>query len=127
MDDILFIGNGHIDSGKIAILQEITDVFMLAAGAVLGLALFVHLLNFLMKHFYNATIAALIGFMLGAIPRLWPWQHEQIISRKLVYDAPVCDSNLPWIILSVIGGIALVLIIDFIANGGKSKTEKENR
>lgn len=107
--------------------QEITDVFMLAAGAVLGLALFVHLLNFLMKHFYNATIAALIGFMLGAIPRLWPWQHEQIISRKLVYDAPVCDSNLPWIILSVIGGIALVLIIDFIANGGKSKTEKENK
>ncbi|MBQ4329704.1 MAG: DUF368 domain-containing protein [Lentisphaeria bacterium] len=109
-------------------LQEITDVLLLAAGAIIGIALFVHLLNFLMKYFYNATIASLIGFMLGAIPRLWPWQHEQIISKKLVYEAPVCNGNLPWIILSVLGGIALVLIIDFCAKGGESeKNAKENK
>lgn len=103
--------------------NEICDVTLLAAGAIIGLGLFVHLLNFLMKHFHNAVVASLIGFMIGAIPRLWPWQHEEIFSKKIIFDAPVYNSNLPLIILSALGGIALVLIIDFCAK--EAKTEKE--
>ena len=104
--------------------HEICDVALLAAGTVIGLGIFVHLLNFLMKHFYNAVIASLIGFMIGAIPRLWPWQHEEIFTKRIIFDAPVYNENLPLIILSALGGIALVLIIDFCAK--EDKTEKES-
>ena len=102
------------------------DIMMLtclAAGAVLGLGIFVHLLNYLMKQFYNVTVAALIGFMAGAIPRLWPWQHENPFTGKAVYDAPACDDLLPWVILAAIAGLVLVLAADFLA--GKRKTREE--
>ena len=103
---------------------EISDLMCLAVGAVLGLALFVHLLNFMMKHFYNVTIAALIGFMIGAIPRLWPWQHQELLTGKIIFDPPVCNQLLPWIILCTIGGIILVLAIDFLAKDRKTEKEK---
>lgn len=106
-------------------LDEICDLALLSIGAIIGLGLFVHLLNWLLKYCANATIAALIGFMLGATPRLWPWQHEEFITKKLVLDAPVNNTLLPWIILSVLGGIALVLAIDFCAK--ERKPEKESK
>ena len=52
--------------GNIARLKfnsgEISMIVLLAIGCVAGLGAFVHLLNYLMKHFENVTIAALIGF-----------------------------------------------------------------
>lgn len=94
-------------------LQDISTVVFLGLGAVVGLGMFVHLLNYLIRKFYNATIAALIGFMVGAIPRLWPWQHE--IDGRFVYDAPVCNTGMIWTILCVFAGLILVLVIEFLA------------
>lgn len=50
-------------------------LFWTAIGAVLGLGAFVHLLNFLLRKFRNATMSTLIGFMIGSLWRLWPWQE----------------------------------------------------
>ena len=105
-------------------LEDIITVGCLAVGAVIGLGLFVHLLNWLLKYAYNVTIAALIGFMVGAIPRLWPWQHTEFFSGKVVYDAPVMNNVLPWILLCIIGGLFLMLFIDFCAKSKNKKTAK---
>lgn len=56
-------------------LAEFSTLFWTAVGAVAGLALFVHLLDFLLKKWRNSTMAALIGFMIGSLWRLWPWQE----------------------------------------------------
>ena len=45
-----------------------------ALGAAIGLGAFVHLLNYLLKTVRNVTMATLIGFMIGSLWRLWPWQ-----------------------------------------------------
>ena len=90
---------------------------------------FVHILNFLMKRFYNCTVAALIGFMVGSMPRIWPFQHagetitnskgEEVVT-KVVFDAPVWDKNLLYISLAAISGLILVLLIEFFASKRQS-------
>ena len=94
-------------------VADLTTIFFLAAGAVAGLGAFVHLLNYLLKKFYNVTIAALIGFMVGATPRLWPWQHE--CGEKFVLDPPTCDRSMLWVILCAAAGFFSVMLIEFCA------------
>ena len=98
----------HVRAGDVMMLVY------LAVGGAIGLGAFVHLLNFLMKRFYNATVAALIGFMVGALPRIWPWQHE-IGDNQWKLDLPAADGSLLWVILCTLAGLALVLVIELCA------------
>ncbi|WP_084038311.1 DUF368 domain-containing protein [Demequina sp. NBRC 110053] len=45
-------------------------------GAILGLALFVTGLQWLLAHRRNLTLAAMTGLMVGSLRALWPWQSE---------------------------------------------------
>lgn len=47
-------------------------VFM--AGCVVGLLSFARLVSYLFKNFRNQTIAVLTGFMIGSLPKVWPWK-----------------------------------------------------
>ena len=104
----------QIDAG------QLLPIVFFAIGAVIGLGAFVHILNFLLKRYYNETIAALIGFMVGAIPRLWPWQHES--GKSFAFDVPVYDITLLWTLLCIISGLILILLVEFSA--GKKQMEK---
>jgi putative membrane protein len=53
----------------------VPDLLALAAGCGLGLLLFVRLLQRLLLTARKATLAALGGFMFGALQMLWPWQR----------------------------------------------------
>ena len=103
--------------------EDVSTVLFLGLGAVIGIGAFVHLLNYLLKNFYNATIAALIGFMVGAIPRLWPWHHE--IDGRMIYDAPEFNLSMIGIIGCLLGGLLLVIAIEFFARK-KKKIEENN-
>ncbi|MCF7552453.1 DUF368 domain-containing protein [Pseudonocardia sp. WMMC193] len=55
------------------------DVAYLGAfllGALLGLGAFVKLLQHLLEHHRRLVMAAMAGFLLGALRALWPWQTE---------------------------------------------------
>ena len=78
------------------------------------------MLNYLIKNFYNFTIAALIGFMVGAIPRIWPWQHDitDTVTGKVIgitYDMPAADPTMLCTLLCIAAGITLVLFVEFFA------------
>lgn len=62
--------------------NDISTLFWTALGAVIGLGAFVHLLNYMLAKFRNATMATLIGFMIGSLWRLWPWQETTIWAYK---------------------------------------------
>jgi len=49
----------------------------LAAGCTAGLLLFTRLLSWLLHHHEQALLSLLTGFMLGSLPKLWPWQMPQ--------------------------------------------------
>jgi len=51
-------------------------LIFLALGGAVGLALFSRVLIWLLKHYHAATIAFLIGMMIGSLRKVWPWQIE---------------------------------------------------
>lgn len=63
---------------QILVAVNTLDLMTLAtfmAGAVLGLVSFAKVLGYLFEHHYRVVIAALTGFMLGSLRKVWPWKE----------------------------------------------------
>ncbi|MFA5714113.1 MAG: DUF368 domain-containing protein, partial [Bacteroidales bacterium] len=63
-------------SYMIAALKElnISVIVVFGLGAALGLILFSRFLSWLLKSYYQQTISALAGFMVGSLVKVWPWR-----------------------------------------------------
>ena len=54
---------------------DIATMGIFAAGCLIGLLSFSRLLNWLLKHYHEMTMAVLTGVMLGSLNKVWPWKH----------------------------------------------------
>lgn len=45
-------------------------------GSVAGMISFSHVLSWILKHYFNVTIALLTGFVFGSLSIIWPWKEE---------------------------------------------------
>jgi putative membrane protein len=63
---------------------EIGFLLLFAFGAGCGLMCFSRFLEWLLKHFYQATIALLTGFLFGSLTIVWPWKRvlEWVVGRE---------------------------------------------
>jgi putative membrane protein len=61
----------------------VAGVFML--GCLIGLALFSSFLDWMLHHFHDIVLAALIGLMIGSLRVLWPWPEG---TESPALDAP---------------------------------------
>ena len=80
-------------------------------GIIIGLALFVRVLTWLLKHYHFAVIAFLIGVMAGSLRRIWPWQTESangVISNVL----PSIEWGLLFSLLVFIAGVTAVVLLE---------------
>ena len=100
-------------------------------GAVLGIIVFSNILSWLLKRFYDLTIALLAGFMIGSLNKVWPWKEvvETFTDRhgeiKPLVEANILPTNYEAItgqspqILFAIGlaivGFALIFVIEGIS------------
>ncbi len=50
-------------------------ILQFGAGCLIGLFTFSRLLSWLFRHYYDATLQLLIGFIVGSLPLLWPWRE----------------------------------------------------
>ncbi len=50
-------------------------------GAVVGLALFSRVLSWLLARYHRATLSVLIGFLLGSLLVIWPFQDREYIEQ----------------------------------------------
>lgn len=90
------IGTSEMMGGFIALLPFI-------AGAVIGLVLFARLLSWLLDRYEAKTLAVLIGFLVGSLYVIWPYQdrtYEEIVSKTKVVayestEAETLRSNPP--------------------------------
>ncbi|MEO8774121.1 MAG: DUF368 domain-containing protein [Gelidibacter sp.] len=57
-------------------------IFIFAAGALIGLLSFSHLLKWLFKHYKNSTLAVLTGFIFGSLNKIWPWKETLTVLKK---------------------------------------------
>ena len=99
-----------------------------AVGCAVGIVSFSHFLSWLLKKFYMLTIALLSGFMLGSLLKVWPWkvpgasegfdypalpaQFEQVTGLE-----PQLGTSIAFAVL----GLAIVLVIEFVAAKGQKK------
>lgn len=86
-------------------------------GIVLGISSFVRLLSWLFKKYNDWTVAVLIGFMGGALRKVWPWQlnSKNILPEKF-------DISVWFVIALVIFGFVLVVVLERLA----AKLEKKD-
>ena len=103
--------------------SQLLTLFWVTLGSIAGLGSFVHLLNYLMRRFKDATTAALIGFMIGTLPRIWPYIKEtdfvlkkgKLVATKFKCLAPEWNITLLWVILIAAAGLILVLAVEKMA------------
>ncbi len=94
------------------------DVFTLAifaAGCVVGLLSFVRVLRWLLRHYHDATVAALTGFMLGSLRRVWPWQDVTADGALNAVMPAAVNGEVILAAALVVLGVALVLVLERLA------------
>ena len=85
---------------------EIGYVAVFCAGAAVGLGAFAKLLDWLLDHRHDATMAALIGLIAGALRALWPWGAAERVLRLPMADEPVVS-----VVLLILAGFAGVVLL----------------
>ena len=91
--------------------RDYLTIIVFAAGAIIGLALFVRLLTWLLRHYQFAVIATLIGVMAGSLRRVWPWQAES--PNGSAYNIiPNFNISLIFAIALIIVGFILVFVLE---------------
>lgn len=111
--------------------RDFLTLGVFALGCVVGILSFSRLISWLLRKFYATTIGLLSGFMLGSINKLWPWkivtqyrisssgEEKPFLTENLwpsEYLAQVGqEPNLGLAIAGFLGGIVLVLGIDYLA------------
>ncbi|MCB0962904.1 MAG: DUF368 domain-containing protein, partial [Acidimicrobiales bacterium] len=88
--------------------RDLLPLVVFMVGAVVGLSVFSTLLNWLLEHYRNLMLAAMIGLMLGSLRVLWPWPGGTD-TTELAMPA-TGDAVLVPIALAVIGFVVVVAI-----------------
>ena len=94
-----------------------------AAGCVVGLLSFSHVLNWMFKRFHDATVALLTGFMIGSLNKVWPWKitlttrinshgEEVPLLQENVSPFSLDESFFTGAMLLCIVGVGIVLVLD---------------
>ena len=65
--------------------QALAYVAVFILGAMIGLGIFSKILDWLLDHYHDATMAALVGLMAGSLRALWPWQPWDSRERVLLW------------------------------------------
>lgn len=81
-----------------------------AAGCATGILAFSRVLHHLLQHYYAATLAALVGLVAGALPRLWPWQSA-VAEAQWSLEWPDSVLSLFWGLFGVILGLGFFWVL----------------
>lgn len=113
-------GARALDMGEV--LGAFLSLLPLGLGAVCGLLLFARVLSWLLNRWHAATLAALVGFMVGSLRKIWPWREvtlteiigdkERILADRMVL--PEANADLAFALFLLAAGIALILGLEAV-------------
>lgn len=80
-------------------VEGLSVIVIFAFGAIIGIALFSRLLSWLLNNYHAVTLALLIGFLIGSLYVIWPYQHREYsetISKveEVEWEAPLVQKLL---------------------------------
>lgn len=109
---------------------ELFTLGLFAAGCIVGLLSFSHVLSWMFSSFKTVTLSLLGGFMLGSLNKVWPWKYTTAYTiNRHGEEVPLVQENIspfsfesltgqPSFLLYAIGfmllGIAMVFVIEKI-------------
>ncbi len=70
------------------------NILPFTLGTLVGIALFSRFLSWLLGKFHSQTISVLIGFMIGSLLVIWPFQHRDFIEQvREVEEVSITDER----------------------------------
>ena len=118
---------------------DIGVMMTFACGCLVGLLSFARLLSVLLQRWRDLTLAFLTGLMLGSLNKVWPWKETLTWrTNSSGENVPLLQQNLmpgsygeltgqdPQLLLAVllaVGGIVLVLGLEWVAGRRQPMTE----
>ena len=85
--------------------RDLTYIAVFVAGAFVGIALFVKVLDRLMEDFRKPTLIVMVGLMIGSLRALWPWRDDEVGAVFAPGD------NWPVVVAAAIGGALIVCVV----------------
>lgn len=98
---------------------DILVLSVFTAGTATGIMLFVRLLNWLLKRYYQITMAALTGLMIGSLRKIWPWKSMTTMVLDGTENSAIMVNILPQqlnievliaIALALFGGLIVLML-----------------
>lgn len=107
--------------------RDLKIVITVGLGAIVGLLSFARLLKWMFKNYKNATLAVLTGFIIGSLPKIWPWKKvlatktfgEKVIPISEMNISPFVfdgDNKLLFAVVLAIIGFSLIFILEKVAS-----------
>ena len=107
--------------------RDLKTILVVGAGAIVGLLSFARLLKWMFARFRDATLALLTGFIIGSLPKIWPWKvvlDTRVFEGKEipVSEAVVAPWNYPsdpqWVPALTLAflGFCLIFILERLAS-----------
>ncbi|PSQ86828.1 MAG: DUF368 domain-containing protein [Bacteroidetes bacterium QS_3_64_15] len=93
-------------------------VLTFCMGAAIGLGTFAKLLDLLLTHRHDATMAALVGLIAGALRALWPYGAEARVLRGPEAGEPI----VPVVVLALVGFGAVVALLFWSPSAAETTT-----
>ncbi|MDX1590869.1 MAG: DUF368 domain-containing protein [Balneolaceae bacterium] len=85
------LGNLGSDQTLTALINLVPFVL----GALVGIILFSRLLSWLLDHYYSMTLLLLIGFLIGSLYVIWPYQDREY--AEMVRETEVLSTDDPFV------------------------------
>jgi len=109
--------------------RTLSNVALVAIGAVVGLALFSSLLAWILERAFEPVMAGLIGIMVGSLRVLWPWPNGVgVISKDQTEVVSGTGLDWPssgeWFTPTALAIVAVIVVLAF-ARFAETKTSHE--
>ncbi len=121
---LVLLGKYHYMLGAL-IRMDLATVLVFIAGAAVGIVSFANILRWLLDHYHDLTVAALVGFMLGALRELWPWKQARLVDGIPTETMDILPTALTGEVALALGlmilGFAVVFLIERTAERRKAR------
>ena len=104
------------------VADGLLTVLVFGVGAAISLILFSKFLRWLLARYHAATMALLCGFMIGALPKIWPFQRDltpDVVKFKYkvfeLYFPDSIDAGVAMAAVAFVAAAAAVFLVDWFA------------